>query len=175
MKKESVELTKLLNEIIKEVGDLKNIPTFSYELTDNGGVFYFEYEHQKCKCVVEFTKMPKDINKTFILPPVVDPTGKQIVSMGYSVEGTDEQYLKADYSLLLKVLKTVVAVFNNYVRNYPEDSIFIIMATSKLGSGFNDPQKMKLYRLIAQQNLPTGYRMGEGSFLENNLIFITKK
>ena len=170
-----MELSTLLNEIITEVGDLKNITSFPYDLNDNGGVFYFEYKQEKCKCVVEFTKIPKDINKTFRLPLVVDPTGKQIVSMGYSVEGTDEQYLKADYSLLLKILKTVVTVINDYIKNYPEDSIFIVMATSKLGSGFNDPQKIKLYKLIAQQNLPTDYRMGEGSFLGNNLIFITKK
>ena len=95
--------------------------------------------------------------------------------MGYSVEGTDEQYLKADYSLLLKILKTVVTVINDYIKNYPQDSIFVVMATSKLGRGFSDPQKMKLYKLIAQQNLPPEYRMGEGSFLGNNLMFITKK
>jgi hypothetical protein len=48
------------------------------------------------------------------------------------------------------------------------------MATSKTGSGFNDPQKMNLYKLILQQNLPTGYRMGEGDFIGNKLIFLTK-
>jgi len=175
MKKESVELSKLLNEIINEVGDLKNIPTFPYDLNDNGGVFYFEYGDKKCKCVVEFTKIPIDINKSFLLPPVINHLGKQIILMGYSVEGTDEQYLKADYSLLLRILKTVVTVINDYIKNYPQDSIFVVMATSKLGRGFSDPQKMKLYKLIAQQNLPPEYRMGEGSFLGNNLMFITKK
>lgn len=175
MKKQTVELSGLLNEILHEVGDLKNINTLPYELNDNGGTFYFEYEHQKCKCNVMFTTVPKDINRSFVLPPIINSLHKQIIAMGYSVEGTDEQYLKTNYRLLLTILKTVVNIINESISKYPQDSIFVAMATSKLGAGFNDPQKIKLYRLIAQQNLPTGYRMGEGTFLGNNLVFITKK
>ena len=75
----------------------------------------------------------------------------------------------------LKILKTVVNIFKNHLPNYQEDTIFVFMATSKNGEGFNDPQKMKLYKIILQQNLPTGYRMGDGSFVGNQLTFLTKK
>lgn len=175
MKKENIELSKLLQEIITEVGDLKNISDYNYDLNNNGGIFYFEYKNQKLKCKVSLTEVPPQINTSFKLPPIINQSNKPIISVGFDIEGIDEQYLKSDYSLLLKILKTVVNIFKNHLPNYPEDSIFVFMATSKTGEGFNDPQKMKLYKIILQQNLPTGYRMGDGSFVGNQLTFLTKK
>lgn len=175
MKKENIILNKLLQEIINEVGDLKNISGYDYDLNNDGGIFYFEYENQKLKCKVSLTEVPSQINVSFKLPPIINQSNKPIISVGFDIEGTDEQYLKSDYGLLLKILKTVVNIVKDLMPNYPENTIFIFMATSKTGEGFNDPQKMKLYKLILQQNIPLGYRMGDGNFVGNQLIFLTKK
>jgi hypothetical protein len=72
MKKENIGLIKLFEEIVNEVGDLKNISGFEYELTTNGGVFYFEFEHTKIKCNVDFTQAPADIYSSFNFPPIVN-------------------------------------------------------------------------------------------------------
>jgi len=175
VKKENIGLIKLLEEVVNEVGDLKNITSFDYKLREGGGTFYFKFKHQKCKCTVDFTQTPTDINKSFTLPPVVDHTNKDIIAIGYSIEGTDEQYLKTNYSLLLRILKTVVDIVKDSLHKHPEDSIFFMMAASKIGTGYEDPQKMNLYKLILQQNIPPGYRMGDGTFIGKKLIFLTKK
>jgi hypothetical protein len=174
MKKENIGLIKLFEEIVNEVGDLKNISSFNYKLTNDGGQFYFEFEHQKCKCNVNFTQVSPDMYYSFNFPPIINHKDKEIISVGFDIEGTDEQYLKSNPKLLFGILKTVTDIIKDSLHKYPENCIFVIMATSKTGSGFNDPQKMNLYKLILQQNLPTGYRMGEGEFIGNKLIFLTK-
>lgn len=172
MKKENIKFTNLIKEIINEVGDLKNISNFNYDLTKNGGIFYIE---DKYRCIVTLNKIPLKLYSSLNLPPILDYENRDIISVGFSIEGNDEQYLKSNYELLLKTLKTVVNILKDSINRYPYNVIFIFIATSKLGVGFNDSQKMLLYKAILQQNIPTGYRMGEGEFLNNKLIFLTKK
>ena len=93
----------------------------------------------------------------------------------WDIEGTDEQYLKSNYRLLLRIIKTVTEIITDSLYRYPKDAIFVIMARDKTGRGYNDSQKMDLYKMVLQQNLSNMYRMGEGSFGANNLIFFTRK
>jgi hypothetical protein len=175
MKKQTLNLSNLLNEIINEVGDLTNISSWDYELNNNGGIFKFIYNQQEYKCVVEFTDVPNNLNVSFSLPPIINHLNKKIVSVGFSVEGTDEQHIKTDQNTLLKILKTVTFIIRDCIKKYPDNTIFVIFATSKIGRGFNDSQKMRLYKLILQHNLPTNYRMGDGNLNQSDLIFLTKK
>jgi len=142
MKKQNLKLSNLLSEIINEVGDLTNISNYNYELNNNGGIFNFTYNQQEYKCVVEFTEVPVDLNTSFSLPPVINHLNKKIVSIGFSIEGTDEQYIKTDQNTLLKILKTVTSIIKDCIKRYSDDTIFVIFATSKIGMGFNDSQKM---------------------------------
>ena len=174
MKKENIKLIKLFEEIVNEVGDLNNIPVFEYSLNSNGGTFDFEFEDNKAECKVSFTQMPTEVYHLIDLPPIV-PRNKEIISVGFDIEGTDEQYLKSNYRLLLRIIKTVTEIITDSLYRYPKDAIFVIMARDKTGRGYNDSQKMDLYKIVLQQNLSNRYRMGEGSFGTNNLIFFTRK
>ncbi len=174
MKKENIKLIKLFETVINEVGDLKNIPNYDYTLTNGGGRFQFDFENKKYKCKVEFTQVPTDINSSFILPPVINHNNKEIVNISFDVEGHDTQYLQTNYKILLGILKTVTSIINDSLSKYSDDTIFVIFAASKKGIGFNDPQKMKLYKLVLQKNVPNGYRIGDGTFMKNKLIFLTK-
>jgi hypothetical protein len=174
MKKENIKLIKLFEEIINEVGDLNNIPVFEYSLNSNGGTFDFEFKDDKAECRVSFTQMPTEVYHLIDLPPIV-PRNKEIISVGFDIEGTDEQYFKSNYRLLLRIIKTVAEIITDSLYRYPKDAVFIIMARDKTGRGSNDSQKMDLYKMVLQQNLPSMYRMGEGSFSTHDLIFFTRK
>jgi hypothetical protein len=175
MKNKKIILLKLLNEVITEVGDLENILGFDYKLTNNGGEFEFEFKSKTIRGEVNFTEIPKQLAKEFNFPPVINPEGKPIISIGYGIEGNDEQYLKSNYKYLLNILKTVINIIKDSISKYSPSSIFVVFATSKTGEGYNDQQKMNLYKLVLQKNVPSGYRIGDGSWKEHQLVFLTKK
>jgi hypothetical protein len=168
-----IKLLKLLHEMINEVGDLQNIQPFDYTITDNGGEFDAFLNNEKVKVETTFTESPSNINHMFSFPPVISPNHKKIYNIGFSIRNNDEQFSKENYHILIRILKTVVNIITDSLSKYPKDSIFVFFATSKIGKGFEDPQKMKLYKLIMQNNLPSGYRMGTAKFLDNELIFLT--
>jgi hypothetical protein len=126
MKKENIKLIKLFEEIVNEVGDLNNIPVFEYSLNSNGGTFDFEFKDDKAECRVSFTQMPTEVYHLIDLPPIV-PRNKEIISVGFDIEGTDDQYLKSNYRLLLRIIKTVAEIITDSLYRYPKDAIFVVI------------------------------------------------
>lgn len=171
----NIKLLELLSKIVNEVGDLKNIKSFKYDMTPTGGEFNVLLNNKETKVKLNITEVPVDLKQNFNLPPIVDPDNKTIYNIGFNIEGNDEQFSRENYHTLIQILKTVVDIIKNSLIKYPKNSIFIFFATSKIGKGFYDPQKIQLYKLIMQQNLPPGYRMGSSKFLEDEFIFLTNK
>lgn len=169
----NIKILKLLHEMINEVGDLKNIQPFNYNITNDGGEFDAIVNNKKLKVEVKFQKTPHDVKHLFKFPPSASPDHKEIYNVGFSVEGNDEQFSKENYNILIRILKTVVDIIIKSLSKYPKDSIFTFFATSKIGKGYQDPQKLQLYKLIMQSNLPDGWRMGTAKLLKNELIFVT--
>jgi len=172
MKQDNISLLVLLQEVINEIGDLNNIKGFNYVLTKDGGRFSIQIDEKPVRVNVKIkeTDVPND---TFNLPPIIKPESKTIYNLGFDIEGNDQQFQKTNLSLLIRVMKTVVDITTNLIKNY-NNSIFVILATSKTGKGFNDPQKIKLYKLLLQNHLPSGYRSGDFEFIDNQEIFLTK-
>jgi hypothetical protein len=164
------ELKHLIKEsYITEVGDLKGIKPFpynsnqilgdTYEFTSNIGkvnVFYEELEQSDTNLNVKYEGF--------------DYTKPQ-VNVGYDLEGVDSQYLKSNPRELFKILKTVVNITNEYIKDESPYAL-LFFGVSKDGSLQGDKQKNSLYLSIMNQNLPTGYRLSKATIKP---VFLSKE
>jgi hypothetical protein len=169
-----IKISKLLKEVINEVGDLRNIVPLEYNKDNN--TFIVPYKGHEYTGKVTFTFLNKQGLKLFKVPPVVNldniDTGYNI---GYSIEGVASQFIKSNISLLLSVLKTVSIITGEFINKHP-DAIYFIFAESKVGIGFDEKQKLGLYKHIVGQNIPQGFRIGEASIAGiAEGIFIVRK
>ena len=170
------DLLNILNEVLNEVGDLKNIQSYPYSLTNNGGEFEIEFDGISTKTTVGFDKWPDTMKKYFSFPPIVDIENKTIINIGFTIGGSDSQFQITNISLLLKVIKTVGDIIIDSIHKFDKlNPVFALFASDKKGVGFNDSQKMGFYKLVLSQNIPTGWRIGEGTYRDTTkLIFFTK-
>lgn len=160
-----LKITKLLKEIVNEVGDLTNISPLAYDLTKN--TFTVEHSGKSYRGQVNFTFLNEKGLSVFEFPPVVEVLNiKTGYNVGYSIEGVSSQFVKGDTKLLLAVLKTVSILVAHHIQKNP-DSIYLFFAESKTGIGMEDSQKLTLYHQILAKNLPQGFRIGKTSILEN--------
>lgn len=173
MKFKNISLITLLKEVINEVGDLENIHPYDYNLNNDGGEFDIILHDIKTKVKVNITKSPDKLKPEFNFPPIISSNDKEVYNVGFTVGNEDTQYSKEDYSILVKTIKTVVEIVKNSLNKYPKNIIFVFFAASKIGKGHQDPQKLKFYKIILQQNLPNGWRIGTSEFIGNEFIFIT--
>jgi len=166
---------KLLENILNEVGDLKNIKGYEYILKGKDeGSFTIHLNNNEIAVNVIIKRAEDDIKSLFNFPPIIKADQKEMYNVGFLVGGEDTQFEKTNLSILMRILKTVMDISLDLIKKYPNDTIFTFFATSKTGKGFNDSQKMNLYKLIMQKNIPTEYRMGESEFLENKFLYLTK-
>ena len=158
------KLSKLLNEIITEVGDLNNIEP--YELYSNNT---FDINDDLYGEII-FDRMNDSIDE-FSFPPIINEKKiKYITNVGYSINETESQYTKTSLSILLRIIKTVQTAILNYIKKRPND-VLVIFEEDKFGN-LSMGQKYKLYLQILNQNLPSGYMIGDVEFEEgwkNNL------
>lgn len=169
-----IKITKLLKEVLNEVGDLANIKPLEY---DKGNyTFKVPFKGQEYRGKVNLTYIDKQGLGLYKIPPVVnlDKIDKGY-NIGYSIEGVSSQYLKSDTKLLLAILKTVSILAGDFIFKHP-DAIYFIFAESKTGIGFDENQKLGLYKQILGQNVPQGFRIGEASMAGiAQGLFIVKK
>jgi hypothetical protein len=170
-----VSLLVLLKETLNEIGDLNNIEPFPYILTSYGGTFDIEIPNYGVIDVRVVTEDVSNFKQDFHFPPIINPEGKELINIAYSIDGTDSQFAKTNISLLMRILKTISEMINEILVKY-EDPLFIIMASDKFGGVKSDPQKFKFYKLILRQNMPSGWRIGEGKYIPYNqeTLYLTK-
>lgn len=173
MSNKSFSLLEYYNSLINEVGNLDKIEPYSYILNSNGGNFEFEFNNEKYNVEVKITMVPLRALEAFTIPPIAGES-ENVFNIGYNINGDDTQLLKTNLSTIIRIMKTFVDVIKDSLSKYPKDAIFIFTATSKIGKGFEDPQKMNLYKLILQQNMPVGYRNGFFKILGNDAVYLTK-
>jgi hypothetical protein len=168
-----LKVIKLLSEIINEVGDLKNITPFPFTLLNDTAKFNFEFQGETFKGAVNLTLWRGKEKEWLKFPPIVNDSNRSIYGIGYSIEGDDTQVFKGDTKILLQIIKTVSEVVSKFLERLEDKNpIFIFFATSKKGEGYEDPQKLNLYRVVLSQNLPPGWRLGYGTFPPLNVKFI---
>ena len=173
MSDKSFSLLEYYNSLINEVGNLDKIEPYPYVLNNGGGNFEFGFNDEKYKVGVTITMVPLKAIETLTLPPVAGKT-EYVFNIGYNIKGDDTQFMKTNFSTIIRIMKTFVDIIKDSLPKYPKDSIFIFTATSKIGKGFEDSQKMNLYKLILQQNMPVGYRNGFFKILGNDAVYLTK-
>lgn len=167
----SVKLMKiyesLLSEgIIQEIGDFTNIDTYPIREVDWTTTAFRIPELDDALVTVQFYK-PSEAHYSFTSPIVGQlqqaywdkhKQNPDIVFLGYEIEGNDTQYAKTDHKVLIRVVATVCEIAKQRVEKYAPFGI-AFGAQSKLGHATTDPQKMKLYTVIAKQHIPAGYRL----------------
>lgn len=169
-----IKLITLLREVVNEVGDLKNITPYDYELTNNGGKFTFVEDGEVLNVEVKIEDITNQ-KEHFMIPPVLNPKNKNLYNVSYTVNGNDRQFIKSNPHILIKILKTVTEIIKNIISKY-ENPIFVILAQNKIEGIKTDLQKFNYYKLILMQNIPTGYRYSEGKdlFTGMDALYISK-
>ena len=158
-----IKLSKLLTEILKEAGDLKNIQVIPYnKISDD--LYEFSYNGMDVK--VEFESHPSDIITDTIRPNVNDEVFQQVISkradningynVSFSVNDTDTQAKKTDIRTLFVILNTVVSIIKEFIRE-KRPFLLTVFSMSKFGSMSTDKQKSMLYAAISNQHLPSDY------------------
>lgn len=182
--KKQLELKRLVEEVIKEVGDLVDIKPYPYkfnmritgDMLEYIGMFKTDDGYRVAMFLEDLSEFRDDMN----IPPSFDTPNSRIYQIGYRVEGVDTQYAKTNYSELMKILKTVLdfseKFIPNIIREYGKDTIFIIGSQAKDTDDFkSDPQKDKVYNSILSKNLPSGYKNIKTTTRDGKLLLIFKK
>ena len=152
-----ISISKLVKEVLQEIGDLNNIKPFP-NLSNN---IYNMGNGNKLR--IDIFPISLDESDKKRIPRVFD-LDEAIFNIGFKVNDVDTQAFKSEPKILFRVLKTVSDRINMYLMNQKKNNVyplFIIGAQSKTIDfpGVNDPQKLKLYRQIITKNLPPGYRV----------------
>jgi hypothetical protein len=182
--KQQLELKKLVEEVIKEVGDLVNIKPYPYkfnmritgDMLEYIGMFTTTDGYRIAMLLEDISEFRNDMN----IPPSFDTPDNRIYQIGYRVEGVDTQHAKTNYSELMKILKTVLdfseKLIPNLIREYGKDTLFVIASQAKDTTVFkSDSQKDKVYNSIISQNLSSDYKNTKTTTHDGKLALLFKK
>lgn len=168
---------KRLTKLLLETFDLSKIESYPFKVMGLTTEFKTELDTVR----VEFQRL-ENFEDTIEHLPVLIITDKFVgYNILYSVSDVDTQYRKSGYSYLIKILKTVTdiiieTILKNDQHTDKYQHIYCIGSVSKIGSLSSDDQKDMIYRQIAKNHLPPGYRISEIKFKGVNIdgIAITK-
>jgi hypothetical protein len=158
-----IQLSKLVNEILSEVGDLKGIQPVKWQRIADRYIFkvnenVVEVKFQKWRL--------REIND-IIIPSVENKVFQAIASkhselllnsynLGYRVNGEIGQAIKSNINTLYTILSTIVAISKDFISTN-DPFIITIFSSSKFGGLSNDKQKDLIYAEILKQHLPDNY------------------
>lgn len=160
---EIIRLSKLVNEILNEVGDLKGIkPEKWHRISDK---YIFNVDDNKV--LVNFQSWSHNQVIDIIVPSVDDGIFQDTINkkrallvnsynLGYSVNGRADQSKITDLKTLYRILSTVVAIVKDFIET-DKPFILTIFSASKFGGISNDKQKDLIYAEISKQHLPSNY------------------
>lgn len=143
----TIKLKALLYEVISEVGDMENINSYSFTKTSDK-VYEFETE-QGDKVKVTFQVAPLSILK------IEDPLVNKFINIGFTISGSDTQFKKTTYSYLIKILKTITYVTDDYLKINQPKYLFLAATNKSDEKSMNefDDQKIRLYQAIMIKNI----------------------
>lgn len=152
------KLISILSEIITEVGDLQNIQPYQWsKINDTRYDFQIKREDETFRCSVTFTVLSKNDISLIKFNPIIQPENADAIqNVTYSIEGEGSQYLKSDFKLLIRVLKTVSDIIEYHIQS-TSNTIFVIFEETK-SERIGSAQKSKIYQAIMTQNMLPGYR-----------------
>jgi hypothetical protein len=146
-----LSLKILLEEVINEIGDFKNINSYEFKSLNNNE-YIFNVGDDKVN--VYFEKM--DPNQIQAMNEFLDKDffKENIYNVVYDIEGVQSQFTKSNYSILVKILKTVTDIIVDFIDNN-DVSFLTFYSMDKTGQTMfkTDPQKTKLNKIIITQNM----------------------
>lgn len=153
----TILLRLLLEEIIKEIGDLENIHPYPYK-----GNSFVTDEGWKVKVYFD---LPLTSNLDAYNIPT-NPLRKEATEIAYDVEGVESQFKKTTYQELIKIIKTISEIVLKFIKSHPEKKAFVFFGASKKGNAFEtDAQKNKLYKAVIINQIKKS--LGEEWILKN--------
>lgn len=174
MSTSAIKLLSLLSENLMEYGDLKNIEPYSFNQKDALTYTFNSEEGSNVDAI--FTKItPLEVYSTKI-PEIIDK--KKISSyfkIGYKVEGVGSQAKKSDLMELLRIMKTITIVADDFIGKNNGAALLVFEENKNPKIGFIKERKSLLYHAIISQNLPSGYTSREVSFMDSQGLIISPK
>ena len=155
MSSRAIKLLTILSENLLEIGDLRNIQP--YEYAKRGNDFYeFESEDESYVTVEFYRLSPKEVKDTKFAQIVNKSKIDSYYNLGYKVDGVGAQAKQSDVKELLKILKTVLIISNEFLSNNKKSAILIFEDNKNQSLGITKGQKTVLYRATIEQNIPPG-------------------
>lgn len=149
-------LKVLLEQVIKEVGDLDNIKSFPYKKISVTEYQFFD-EHEN-PVDVDFQKYDNwtidHVNKVDFKSNILKHNVTYNVL--YTLKGSQSQLYKSDYKTLVRILKTVLEIIKDFISQNNEVEMLTFYAGNKDQNkllSVTDPQKTNLYKAILLKNI----------------------
>lgn len=168
----------LIEELLKEVGDLSNIKPFDFKFRGDEGYFNIDEDTEVIMFYNQLTNHDK--SKLTDYNQILEVNKNPVFDIGFSVKGVITQALKSDLKLLNRILKTVL-IYSKHIMDIIEDNyreykpIFIIASQAKNTKVFkDDEQKLEYYEYIILNNLPDTHRKYTGKYENKNVMLIQK-
>lgn len=168
----------LIEELLKEVGDLSNIKPFDFKFRGEEGYFNIDEDTEVIMFYNQLTNQDKsnltDYNQ------ILEVNKNPVFDIGFSVNGVITQALRSDLKLLNRILKTVL-IYSQHIMDIIEDNykgykpVFIIASQAKNRLELiDDEQKLRYYEYIILNNLPDTHRKYTGKYENKNVMLIQK-
>ena len=139
-----IKLKILLEQLIKEVGDLENIKPYPHSnntfTTEQGWKVDVEFEELNDEDLREL-----NINTKFYPAPVYNVV--------FKVEGVESQFTKTSTAGYLKILKTVVTICYDFIKEKDPNGLTFFAANKDNQYLTTDPQKIKMYKIVVMGQL----------------------
>jgi hypothetical protein len=145
-----IKLVSLLNEILKEVGDLTNIEPYPY----SNNKFRTDDDlrvHVDIEILDDYV-----VNDILYDNPQLPQNEDVVANVSFDINGQQNQYTTTSYKEYIRILKTVTLIVEEWMKNNPSVNILMFFAANKnakLHFVSTDPQKTKLYLTIIQKQL----------------------
>jgi hypothetical protein len=147
-----IKLKILLEQIIKEVGDLDNIPSYKFQKLNPTNYTFSDIDNDDV--LVSFNK--HDSNEVEQLIGDNSKVDRSLIyNVVYKIKKEESQYKQTGYKELIKIIKTIYEIIKEFINDKQPTGLTFFAANKN--SDFilskTDPQKGMLYKSILLKNI----------------------
>jgi hypothetical protein len=168
-----MKLTKILKEVMSEIGDTSNIETYNTSLETK----YHDYDEQQF--VVRFTTENDTKYAVYIFKQTLDEGETWSMLIEFGVEGENSSY---DYSAvtnkgeMYKVMATIVKIAKEMIAKSKKEGQYIREIVIEPSKNFeDDTRRTNLYRAFIEKNMPQGSKIQVQNDLSNIKVILPKQ
>ena len=168
-----MKLTKILKEVMSEIGDTSNIETYNTSLETK----YHDYDEQQF--VVRFTTENDTKYAVYIFKQTLDEGETWSMLIEFGVEGENNSY---DYSAvtnkgeMYKVMATIIKISKEMIAKSKKEGQYIREIVIEPSKNFeDDTRRTNLYRAFIEKNMPQGSEIQVQDDLSNIKVILPKQ